>query len=347
MRAQFLGVIVVTAAILVGRVCAEEVGPKAAEKSGPKTGAAPAIKVTIACPKTTIVAGENLEFSVTIHNTSDKDVSTAPLQPFAFLTLHVESEGKVIPPGVKVLLSHVDPDVALNPGQTLKKDRDLCTWFPDGLYAGTLEVSAEYFPDRNDRNIVLRSNVVKLVVEARTAEQEKEYQDFVEMQRAGDDGAFIKCREFLKRHPKSMFEPRVRLWCAGYPDIIKDIDKIEELLGEAFERSSPTRTERTSARYLRARTLEGNGRFKEALSVLQDVDEPWAATRRRNLQYRVEHGPPTVKGEPEKEGSEQKGTGGWLLWTGLVLGLTLVLVVWVVVRRRRKPAAQKPNGTAC
>jgi len=330
MRAVGLRVIVVAAAILAGQVCAEEAGLKA--------GAAPDVKVTIAFPKTTIVAGENLEFSVTIQNTSDKVVSTAPLQTFAFLELHVLSGGKVLK-GVKVNLSHVDPDVAINPGQTLMKNLDLCKWFPLGIYAGTSEVSVNYFPVRNDRRIVLKSNVVKLEVRARTPEQEKEYQDFLEMRRADGDEAFVKYREFLKRYPKSTFEPRIRIHYAGKLYLEKDVDQVEEVLGDAFERSSPTHPERTSARYLRARSLKENGRFKEALAVLQDVDEPWADVKRLTLRHRLgitEQGPPPTEGEPRKEGSKQEDTVDWLLWTGLGLGLTLVLVV-VIVRRGRKP----------
>jgi len=236
------------------------------------------------------------------------------------------------------------------------KNLDLCKWFPLGIYAGTSEVSVNYFPVRSDRSVVLKSNVVKLEVRARTPEQEKEYQDFLEMRRADSDEAFVKYRVFLKRYPKSMFEPRVRLHYAGKLYIEKEVDQVEEVLGDAFERSSPTQPERTSARYLHARTLKENGRFKEALSVLQDVDEPWAEVERLHLQYMAEHGPPTVNGvpqymvehipppakvEPQKEGSEQKGTGGWLLWAGFALGLTLVLVV-VFVWRVRRPAAQNP-----
>jgi hypothetical protein len=336
MKAQVLLVIAVTAAILAGQVYAEE--------AGPKPSAAPAIKVTIACPKTTIVAGENLEFSVTIHNTSDKDVSTASPQPFAFLTLHVESAGKVIPSQRKVQLKGYDPNVTLGTGQTLKKDRDLCTWFPLGFYAGTFEISVAYFPDRSDGSIVLKSNVVKVEVQARTPEQEKEYQDFVEMRRADSNEAFVKYRVFLKRYPKSVFEPRVRLHYAGGLNLKMDVDQVEQVLGEAFERSSPTRTERNFARNLRVRTLEKNGRIKDALSVIQDVDEPWADVKRLTLRHRLgitEQGPPPTEGEPRKEGSKQEGTGRWLLWTGLALGLTLVLVV-VVVRRVRRPAAQSP-----
>ena len=130
------------------------------------------------------------------------------------------------------------------------------------------------------------------------------------MLHASGKEAIDKCKQFLKEHPKSMFEPRVRIHCAGYPDLMKEVNEIEGLLGDAFERSSPTRPERNFARDLRARALEKNGRIKEAISVLQDVDEYWAdvklLTLRQRLEF-VEHGPPPTEGEREKEGSEQKG----------------------------------------
>ena len=279
MRKQILWVIIVGAAFFAACVHAQEVGPK--------RRAAPQVKLTISCAKNTIVAGENLEFSVMLQNTSDKIVSVAPLQPFAFLTLHVEAMGNVIRPHLKVLLDRLDPDVSLRSGQTVKVKRDLCTWFPLGLYAGTFQVSVAYSPDRNDRNIVLRSNVVELVVKARTPEQEKHYQDFVEILRASGKEAINKCQQFLKQHPKSMFEARVRLAYAARLDLKKDVDEIEKVLGEAYEHSSPTRPQKDVAREIRARSLETNGRIKEAISVLQDVDEHWANEKRRLLQRRV------------------------------------------------------------
>lgn len=282
-----------------------------AEDTQPQTRAAPDVKVTIACPKNEVVAGENMEFSVTVQNTSDKTLNVAPLQPFAFLTLYVETGGKVVPPNVKATVIFL-PDIKLQPGQKATYIVDVCTWFPLGFYAGMFEVSASYLPDRNDRSIVLRSNVVKVEAKARTPEQEKEYQDFVEVLRSAGTEAVDKCKQFLKQHSKSIFEPRVRLEYAARLDLMKNLADIEEVLGEAYERSSPTRPERHFARDIRARSLQENEKIKEAISVLQDVDEPWAKEKVRMLQRRVKpdnSGPPPTDAGHGAEGSEQKSTG--------------------------------------
>jgi len=244
----------------------------------------PQLGVKLSAAKNVVTAGENFALRVTLKNLSDREATVSPLQPFAFLRIIVESEGKLKPQQVKRRVAP-EPDVTLRPAQQIQKELDIGTWFPHGLYTGSCKIHISYQPDRNRRGMI-ESNVVEVEVKARTAEQENEYQDFVKILRASGDKANEKCHQFLKQHKGSMFEPRVRLELAGRYGAWKQFEKVHEPLGTEFAQASPTKREQITGLYFRTRAFRDSGKFQEALTLAESINEAWA--KREAQMIRVE-----------------------------------------------------------
>jgi len=267
--------------MLLAACLAAGVGAGAEERPAQSFETLLRLRATVASP--TLTAGQNLEILAVLANGSDKEVTVSPLQPHAFVTLRVEDDGKVLPSHVKASLVHW-PDVTLRPGQQVQQGLDLCTWFPLGLYEGSFRVRVVCFPDRLDRRRAIESGEIEIRVNGRTAEQEKAYQDFVAILRARREDAIANGYDFLQQHPGSMFQPRVRLHLAA----VMGEGDTETLLGEAFERASPTPAERVAARYYRARALRERGKLEQAISLLESVPEPWAVSEVATMRHLIE-----------------------------------------------------------
>ena len=307
-------------------VLADEAASKLAE---------PQLGVKLSAAKNVVTAGENFDLHVTLKNLSDREATVSPLQPFAFLRIVVESEGKLLPSQVKVLLSP-EPDVALRPAQQIQKELDIGTWFPLGLYAGSFKIHFSYQPDQNRAGMragMIESNVVEVEVKARTAEQENEYQDFVTILRASRDKVIERCEQFLKQHKGSMFEPRVRLALAARYGAWKQFEKVHESLGTEFAQASPTKREQIRGLYFRTRAFRESGKLQEALTLAESVDEYWAKHEARLLRGKLRDkqkqggSKATEDVLPDKPQEKEELRMGVMRW---VVGIVLAAVfVWV------------------
>jgi len=251
------------------------------------------VVIALSSPKSEIMAGENMPFAITIKNCESKHVVVSPLQPFLYLNLIVNHKGKRVFPQIKKSLS---PDEAINieQGAVIQKEVDLCTWFPLGLFEGEFEVHITYVPERNNRALVFKSNAIHLKVIARTAEQEKAYQDYIAVLSSSGKEAVEKASVFLAQHRDSMFEGRVRIELANRYLAQKDWGQAIDVLSQSLSQRSLTNAEITKGRYLVARSLRGSGRFSEAVLELEKIQEPWArreadAWRQMHLQEKEEN----------------------------------------------------------
>jgi hypothetical protein len=255
-------------------------------------------KVEVALAKTNLVAGENVEITVTLENPLDKEVEVTPLQPFGFLELNVEENGKRVPNQLKVTLEGLDKDTVIGPKKFVSRRLDLCTWFPLGLYAGEFDVGMIYYPNRNDRSVTVKSGAVRVRVDARTPVQEKEYNQYVEILRSSGGPDLQLVKKFLEEHPGSMYEPRVRLFWAGAVDLKAQGNVVADVLGAVFASAAPTKAEMDAAADLRSRSLMANNRDEEALAVLEGVEGGWASQRREVLRKRLSDRKPAPGGSP-------------------------------------------------
>ncbi len=237
----------------------------------------PDLRLDLSCPRERITAGENVVFKLTLRNLSNEDLEVSPLQPVVFLGLRVVSAGEEVAPQVKVLAAPW-ASVALAAGKVLEADVDVCSWFPLSLHSGSFQLSFSYYPIAGNRNVVVQSNVIHLEVSPRTDDQGKAFKDFVAILRATGDEAVERGEQFLAQHKGSMFDARVRLELARRYLTRKEYEKVREVLGGEFTRSSPTSVETALRCDLTARSLRAQGRLADAISELEKTDAPWAAS---------------------------------------------------------------------
>jgi hypothetical protein len=235
------------------------------------TRCAEGLSISMALAKSTVLVGENTELIVALRNCSSLSAKVSPLQAFAFLTVFLRKEGVVFPPQVRVQLAFLEDDVELERGESISRTYDLSTWFPLGASAGTYEVVAEYVPDRNDRHFLLRSDPVRLTVRKGTPEHQALHKEFIDLLRHPD----TESQKFLMEHPNSLFESRVRLHWASGLDLRKDVDAIQQILGDAFKQSNPTHPERRYALHIRVQSLKSVGRIQEVVGLLEGAQGDW------------------------------------------------------------------------
>jgi len=377
MRAQFLGVIVVTAAILVGRVCAEEAGPKPRAAPAPDPTAAlvkslPLDPVELAKPPDVTIFIKNINLLACLEKEGLKPLKEVPILKDVDLR---------VAPGVGVFVHGrytgerdwaFGGDAARSPWRltvfeaTSMEDAtavmlNMAAWIANTppkvgpLWEGKPigEVSLGHFPspEVSWTTTVFRRGNLAIAVMGRQLGGEPPKVD------AARVAAMID-RYLTERPEPRAVEATKRLdialkglpsaadkgaadWLIAQKPYALSVDKMpdEAKGGELrFYVERGAITEKDGGALHVTFTAPGKHRL---WCYVSDSKGTWVAAGEKELVVEA------ALGEPEKEGSGQKGTGGWLLWTGLVLGLTLVLVVWVVVRRVRRPAAQKPNGTAC
>lgn len=241
--------------------------------------------ITLSSSISEIVAGENVSFGVALNNRAPKSIVVSPLQPFLYLNLIVNHNGERVPPQVKISLSP-DEDINIGQGEIIPKEIDLCTWFPLGLFEGVFELYVAYVPEKNNRDLEVKSNTIHLRVVARTAEQENAYQDYVAVLSSSGQEAIEKGSVFLDQHENSMFEGRVRIELANRYLAQKDWGHAIDIMSESNQMEL-TNAEMTKGRYLIARALRGSGRFSEAVSELEKIQESWA--RREANTWRRTH----------------------------------------------------------
>jgi hypothetical protein len=252
--------------------------------------------------KDRLVAGENLDIKVTLENPTDAAVKVSPLQFFGFVMLRVECDGKRLPVPVQVQLS-LEPDIEVGPHQCVESWADLASWFPWGLESGRYGIIVEYCPVRNDRQAVVYSNRVEVEVVPRSEQQEEEFQGYAKVLTALSKDRLVLARDFLEKYGNSMYACRVRLVTGamgGLSVALKD-----EMLGESFERSSPTKRELIMARDFRARAYERDGRLEVAVVLLALIDEPWAQRKKADLERTI-----AVGRENEQKAKEKPQVSG-------------------------------------
>lgn len=239
------------------------------------------IAITLACSKSEIVAGENVPLEITITNRAPYDIIISPLQPFLYLDLVVEQNGKRVPPQLKKAIQPWE-DVSLASCIMAKRTEDLCTWFPLGLYQGEFDVYFTYVPLKRDRDVMLRSNAIHLKVLARTADQESAYLEYVAVLSSSGKDAIEKASIFLKQHKSSMFETRVCIELANRYVTQQEFDKVIKILNTGLAQGRFTNMETIRGRYLIARSLRGTGRLQEAIAEIERIQEPWAKKEAAN-----------------------------------------------------------------
>jgi len=241
-------------------------------------------------PTRQVVRFDPVVFKLVITNNSEKDISVLSSEfiPRTVIPIFKRAvDGKLQPPQVKWLASHISDYVNIAPGKSCEALLHLEEIFPLGLPEGAYQIRFNYTPDYITW---IRTNTVNLEVTPLTETGEKQFKEVLKILQAGVGVSKSEEAElFLKSHPDSRFANMLRLELANNQMAQKNFPAAISTLELIMVDEQAKNFERNKTRWLKAHILKKIGKLDDAIQCMEKVQFRYA--KREVIKWKKEQNP--------------------------------------------------------